>query len=606
MSNLFSERMGHGGAFHWFQGVVEDVKDPKALGRCRVRVLGDHTQDKADIPTEMLPWAYPIMPINSAAMNGIGDSPTGLITGSWVFGFYRDGKHKQQPMIMGSFGGIPEDPPDSAVGFNDIVDLWPMAVKLEEPDTNRLARGVKENDYPDALKHDVDIISRAEVQAGMPACCSIWDEPETLREPTYPYNKVWEGHFHPDLGALWGHIEEWDSTPEFERYFRWHKTSHNSLEIFPDGREVRKIYGDSFELDLARKHLRVDGDYKVVIKGNKTEHICGDYWQYIEGKKITIVDEDAILVSHANIIEHSDEDNITKAQCGIHEISDDSNNRVSNDNIRDLAKDAVIICASDEVSIGTGVVAPAVILDIAPTGAYNYTPFDDITLHSDAKNEAPGAKAGDLYDAISSWVGVFVGVQIDFIKIVPGKMWNIVPQEHHTGVNYMPELHVKETTYTKDLHVKLATFTNTLDVCDTAWIDSCEINYLDNNIGAITTLTNNTLTSGSITSASVSTASLSSASISGPTTSVASTCELGVCSGSVDVLSSAGTGLGSGGSGSNASVGPPTCPSSPTPWQTSISFGAGVAIQPDFEYAPVVVPVVPPINEDPWKPPVDC
>ena len=65
--------------FFWFMGVVEDRNDPMKLGRVRVRVLGIHTDDKTQIKTEDLPWAFPMQPITSAAMNGIGQTPIGPV-----------------------------------------------------------------------------------------------------------------------------------------------------------------------------------------------------------------------------------------------------------------------------------------------------------------------------------------------------------------------------------------------------------------------------------------------------------------------------------------------------------------------------------------------
>ena len=98
--------MGKDG-FIWWQGVVEDRHDPLFLGRCRVRILGWHTKDKSQIPTESLPWAFPIQPITSAAQTGVGTSPTGPVEGTWVVGFFRDGEDGQEPVFFGTLGGIP-------------------------------------------------------------------------------------------------------------------------------------------------------------------------------------------------------------------------------------------------------------------------------------------------------------------------------------------------------------------------------------------------------------------------------------------------------------------------------------------------------------------
>jgi len=99
--------MGKDG-FVWWQGVVEDRHDPLYLGRCRIRVLGWHSEDKNDQPTVSLPWAYPVAPITSASQTGVGTSPLGPVEGTWVIGFYRDGEAGQEPMFFGTLGGIPE------------------------------------------------------------------------------------------------------------------------------------------------------------------------------------------------------------------------------------------------------------------------------------------------------------------------------------------------------------------------------------------------------------------------------------------------------------------------------------------------------------------
>ena len=136
--------------FTWWTGVVEDRIDPLKLGRCRVRILGYHT-DKKDIdhiPTNTLPWATPMQPITSAAMNGIGTTPMGPVEGTWIVGFFRDGKNAQDPVMMGTIGGIPEAVSNPSLGFNDPNGVYPRpeaptgAQGVGEPDTNRLARGI--------------------------------------------------------------------------------------------------------------------------------------------------------------------------------------------------------------------------------------------------------------------------------------------------------------------------------------------------------------------------------------------------------------------------------------------------------------------------------
>ena len=148
------------GNFVWWQGVVEDRVDPLMLGRCRVRILGYHTDDKTEgsgIPTEHLPWATIMQPTTSAAMSGVGTTPLGPVEGTWVIGFFRDGEDAQEPVIMGTVGGMPEEYPDPFKGFNDPNGMYPLDAYLPdphriaedgtvkpkpaEPDTNRLATG---------------------------------------------------------------------------------------------------------------------------------------------------------------------------------------------------------------------------------------------------------------------------------------------------------------------------------------------------------------------------------------------------------------------------------------------------------------------------------
>lgn len=93
-----------------FYGVVEDrTTDPMKLGRCKVRIIGLHSEDKTVLPTSELPWASVMQPVTSAAMSGIGYSPVGPVEGTWVVVLFND-EHKQFPIIIGTIGGIPSAP----------------------------------------------------------------------------------------------------------------------------------------------------------------------------------------------------------------------------------------------------------------------------------------------------------------------------------------------------------------------------------------------------------------------------------------------------------------------------------------------------------------
>lgn len=93
----------------FYTGVIENRIDPLQLGRCQVRIVGLHTHDKTQLPTEQLPWAMPVQPVTSAAMNGIGSTPIGPVEGSTVIIMFAD-PDQQQPIMLGTVGGIPTAP----------------------------------------------------------------------------------------------------------------------------------------------------------------------------------------------------------------------------------------------------------------------------------------------------------------------------------------------------------------------------------------------------------------------------------------------------------------------------------------------------------------
>lgn len=83
-------------------GVIEDVKDPLAVGRAKVRIIGWHVEDKTQLSTNDLPWALPLMPVTAANLL------PNYKPGDWVCGFFLDAYMGQQPVILGVFPAIPQ------------------------------------------------------------------------------------------------------------------------------------------------------------------------------------------------------------------------------------------------------------------------------------------------------------------------------------------------------------------------------------------------------------------------------------------------------------------------------------------------------------------
>jgi hypothetical protein len=246
--------MGFDG-FIWFQGVVEDRRDPMCLGTCKVRIAGLHTEKTQQgldegIPTTDLPWAHPMQPITSAAMNGIGTTPLGPVEGTWVVGFFRDGENCQEPIMMGTLGGFPMKAP-GASGFNDPNGIYPKATHLMEPDTHR--RAVVEFEGPPG--------------AGGGASKEEPGLPMDNYAAQYPFNHV--------RASESGHVEEWDDTPGAERLMRYHK-SGTWEEIGPDGTRTVTVIMDNFTIVAGNEEVTVTGDVTIKADGDITFDAGGD------------------------------------------------------------------------------------------------------------------------------------------------------------------------------------------------------------------------------------------------------------------------------------------------------------------------------------------
>ncbi len=141
----------------FYIGVVEDNNDPLMVGRVKVRVAGIHTSDQTILPTEDLPWAILNNPVNSASISGVGDSPVGIVCGTWCTVIFLDPETKQIPLVIGTISGLPTDvteeyefldssrgyDPETKRGYMDPQGIYPLKDNINESDINRLARGDK-------------------------------------------------------------------------------------------------------------------------------------------------------------------------------------------------------------------------------------------------------------------------------------------------------------------------------------------------------------------------------------------------------------------------------------------------------------------------------
>jgi hypothetical protein len=332
--------MGKDG-FVWFTGVVEDRNDPELLGRVRVRCVGYHTDNITEIPTSELPWAHVMHPVTDPSMQGMGNTPSFLVEGTWVVGFFRDAEDQQQPIILGSLPGTPKTPSDPRFGFNDPrgesaiqseyegkvsygpypVDegesVMPSGHSTGEPDTNRLAQGETSESHNsliarrkqrlrgDPTKTDTtvgvddnstetDVKGTGIPKATKPYLKSVsdaaeeetrgfWNEPDpkSIKKNANPYvsSQYPYNHVHESES---GHIREIDDSPGHERLFTQHR-SGTFEEIHPNGNKVVKVIGDNYEIVAGSSNVSITGSVNITVEGTVRELIKGDYILEVEG-----------------------------------------------------------------------------------------------------------------------------------------------------------------------------------------------------------------------------------------------------------------------------------------------------------------------------------
>ncbi len=242
--------------FVWWVGKIINIMDPNKAGRAKVKIYGYHDE----VEDNGLPWALCVHPIISAALGGYGYSPTNILVGSTVIGFFADGHDALTPIIFATVGSEPVEGGRYGGG---------------ESDVNRLSRGIADDNMIPKKLGNLDV--------GVPeAFGGTWSEPVTPFATTYPDGYVFE--------AKCGHIQEFDSTGGSERINTFHKDG-SFEEYHPAGDKVDKIVkdkytitvGDDFCHIMGECNMTVDGPCKILVRNDAFIEVDGDLNQRIRG-----------------------------------------------------------------------------------------------------------------------------------------------------------------------------------------------------------------------------------------------------------------------------------------------------------------------------------
>jgi hypothetical protein len=293
--------------FVWFLGVVEDIQDPEQMGRVRVRCFGYHTKDKNLIKTEDLPWATVMNGVTSASMTGVGNSSTGLLPGSWVVGFFRDGTSAQDPLVMGSVASkSTKKDQNEKIGFSDPDNVYPLEALLNEPDIPRESRSSLDASDQPYYKSSFSYLEKDRLKVSYNGVSTANDGPEwdfpscaDVIKPEYPKNHV---HAFVDNS----NIIEYDSTKDNHRYS--HVGPNKTFtEIDRTGNVSQIITGANYKVIAQGDNVfikggcnltiedgcrtMIKGNWEIFVDGNKNEVVTGNVTETFKGNQTTKVSE---------------------------------------------------------------------------------------------------------------------------------------------------------------------------------------------------------------------------------------------------------------------------------------------------------------------------
>lgn len=154
------------------------------------------------------------------------------------------------------------------VGFTDPEGKYPLRDYMNEPDTNRLARGIIDGtniNFKDSVR-----------KTNIPtANGGYYDQPQAAYGAVYPYNKVIESES--------GHMMEFDDSPGAERVNIFHRKG-TYFEVDPNGSQTNYIVGDNFTIVERNNNVYIIGTCNVTCSGPMNILVQGDANLEVKGQ----------------------------------------------------------------------------------------------------------------------------------------------------------------------------------------------------------------------------------------------------------------------------------------------------------------------------------
>jgi predicted chitinase len=165
------------------------------------------------------------------------------------------------------------------LGFTDPNGKYPLRELLNEPDTNRLARGIIEGTCV-AFK-DTTLKTKVKKAGG-----GEWSQPHSAYAAKYPFNKVYETES--------GHVMEWDDSPGNERINIFHRKG-SYMEYDPNGTKVDYIVGDNYIVMNRNGNIYVGGQCNITADAGVTILCNGDASIEVQGNSDIVMHGEATI-----------------------------------------------------------------------------------------------------------------------------------------------------------------------------------------------------------------------------------------------------------------------------------------------------------------------